>query len=72
MEELFCAIHVVHVGGKILIIPEFVPFVVIFLREMDGMELMPIIEQSMKIKMHTNLTKSGGDECVKNTRVKSN
>ena len=72
MEDLFCAIHVVRVGVKISVIPESVQFVVIFLREMGGMELMPIIEQSMKIKMHTNLTKSGGDECVKNIRVKSN
>ena len=72
MEDLFCAIHVVRVGVKISVIPEYVQFVAIFLRETGGMELMPIIKQSTKIKMHTNLTKSGGDECVKNIRVKSN
>ena len=43
-----------------------------FLKEMGGKALMPIIRQSMKIKMHTNLTKFGGDECVKNIKVKSN
>jgi hypothetical protein len=72
VEDLFCVILVVHVGVKISVIPKYVLFVVMFLREMGGKALMPIIRESMKIKMHTNLTKFGGDECVKNIRVKSN
>ena len=71
-EDLLCVILVVHVGKKISVLPEYVPFVVMYLKEMGGMVSMPIIKQNMKIKMHTNLTKFGGDECVKNIRVKSN
>ena len=36
-----------------------------YLRVMVGMVLMHIIGQYTKIKMHTNLMKYGGVECVK-------
>lgn len=38
-------------------------------REMDGMGLMHIIGQDMKIKILTNLMRYGGVECVKNTKL---
>ncbi len=60
---------IVHVGVKISHIQEFVQFVAIFLREMDGMELMLTIKQNTKKKLANHIL-IGGHECVMSTKQK--
>lgn len=43
-----------------------------FLKEIDGTALMHIIEQNMRKRMHMNLMKYGGVECVKNIKRENN
>jgi len=69
--EKATAIQIVHVGGKISLILGHVLSVAIFSREMVGMGLMLITNQSMK-KIQVNLMMTGGEGCVVTIKEKDN